>query len=97
MTLEEYNTQMKALEREMAQKRDALALEYVSKNILYKVGDILECTYAIILVDKLKRRIGFKGIPEAVYVGYALTKKLEPKKNKSWDEIPQCAVIKKLN
>ena len=97
MNLEEYNTQMEALEKEIAEKRDDLALEYVSKNILYKVGDILECTYVIILVDKLRRRISYNGIPEAVYSGYALTKKLEPKKNKSWDEIPQCAVIKKLN
>jgi uncharacterized protein (DUF2225 family) len=97
MNLEDYREAVIQIEKEAEEKVNLLRSEYVSKNTKYSLGDIIECTYGIILIDKILPGVNYNGEPEAYYFGNTLTQKLTPKKNKARDWISQSHVIKKLN
>lgn len=78
--LQKYKDNLKLLEAEFKIKRHQLAKDYAFSTAKFNVGDIITDTFNTIKITHLKFIISFD-TPEMVYLGTALKKNLEPKKN----------------
>lgn len=84
MTLEEYQEKLKKLKEEYNLRETDLAREFCMSNNTVKVGDIIEDHIGPIRVEQIqftKRESMLSTVPQCVYSGAALTKKLLPRKN----------------
>lgn len=81
MTKEEYNKRLFELKEELYKKEKELAKEYALSNNPYKVGDILQDHYQIIMVEVIGwTNATLSEFPECVFYGTQLTKMFVPKK-----------------
>lgn len=98
MTKEEYNSKIKELQDDFEKKKSDVEVQYAMSNNPYNVGDILQSDFGIILkVEKVRvARKWSDMLPECVYIGQQLTKKLEPHKRPDVRQLYQSSIAKKL-
>jgi hypothetical protein len=88
MDKQEYIEKLKAIDDDAKKAKAAISKEFAMSNNPVKLGDIISDHASTIVVDHIG--LGYScGMPECVYRGVALTKKLVPKKNGSSEKIWQ--------
>lgn len=80
----EYDKKMGEIKANFEKEKQGLYREYIEANRKFKVGDIIHNTQTDVIIA-VERIGGFisNGLPEPVYNGKALTKKLLPMKKNS--------------
>lgn len=82
MEPKEYLNGLKLIEENAKALKRKLASEFVFKNKKFKINQIIQQGETKILIDKISIYFGFSSeIPQPVYSGKELTKKLIPMKN----------------
>jgi len=81
-TIEDYNEKLKALRKELEDKRQQLSKEYAFGTAKFKVGDIIKDSTSAIKITKLQYTISFD-VPQIVYYGVELKKDFTPRKDGS--------------
>lgn len=76
----EYKDRVRQIENESAEKLQALAKEYAFSNSSVKVGDVVIDNIGAVLVGKIQYT-SVPGLPQCVYTGIGLTRKLSPRKD----------------
>ncbi len=84
MNAEQYQEQLKQLIEIHTKAVSALKMNYVKANKKLNIGDIAKSRSGevVIKIDKIQYSDNDRGLPVAVYSGFILTKKLEPRKDK---------------
>ena len=81
MTEQEYKDGLRMIEQERSSKRNALMVEYAKEQRRFNIGDIIESYGNIIEIQSFGTNVmSSESLPESIYRGKALTKKLQPKK-----------------
>jgi len=89
----EYKKRKAGIEKEAGSKLEALSIEYAKANNKIKVGDIVAGWFFTILVKDIRTSIDYyTNLPECVYYGPKVTKKLKPYKSGFRGRIPQSSV-----
>ena len=97
MTQEEYTKEIEAIEKQAKELKWQVSLRFAKSNQEYKTGDMLRSNSHIIEVDKISYGYSYGGeFPEAHYVGYVLTEKLEKKKNNVRHKTAQSWITEQL-
>jgi len=81
MTEKEYLEKKSQLEAYYSKKIKELKIEFALSNNLYRVGDIISDRQDVIRIQETRVVSGL-GVPECVFFGPLLTKKLVPWRNK---------------
>lgn len=93
MDRNEYEQQLKELEKQFAVKRRELAIEYAKSNNPFKAGDKVTDHIGSIIVSSISfSYTGIGNIPCCVYSGVELTSKGVPVKKGTIRKIWQCNI-----
>lgn len=80
MNQEEYISKLKTLHETFEEQKKAIYREYALSNNNVQIGDIVITKFIIIYVETIQIHISsFNNLPECVYSGTQLTKKLLPR------------------
>ena len=80
MTEQELKTKLKKISDDFDQAKKALYIEYAKAQRIFEVGDVIKKNDEIILINRFSTS-AMLDLPQPVYIGLSLTKKLEPKKS----------------
>ena len=80
MTEQEYNEKVKKAEKDYKETLNEIYKQFAFDQRKYKVGDIIKNNITTILIESFST-YKWQGLPEPVYIGKELTKKLEPRKD----------------
>lgn len=98
MKKEEYQERLKDIETEYRHKKHDLAKKFAFSNTDVVEGDIVKDNSGAIIVDQIKFTIGHtrEKLPECIFYGYELTKKMKPRKDNSRGFVCQCNIIEHI-
>jgi hypothetical protein len=97
MTEEEYIEQIKQIELNCEQRKSSLAIKFAQSNCHVEIGDIVKDHISRIKVETIRFYAGTLGLlPEAVFSGPRLTKKMKPFKNGDVINVYQGNVIEHI-
>ena len=90
MNIEDYKNKIALIEKEAESRKQAVHKQYALENNDVNIGDFVEDSMGLVLVEKIRFSIGFRGIPGCVYFGAEYTKKRLPRKDGSKRGVWQC-------
>ena len=95
MKKNEYLAKLQAIELEVNRRKSDLAHEYACANNPRRVGDVAEDHLGFVRVEEISIHISYEdNLPECIYHGAVLTKKLVPTKKKdNRREVYQCNLV----
>lgn len=80
MTNENYSKELTYIKMDFERRKRELAIQYVTENAKFKVGDIVTDHIGSVKVEVVKTQLREQGYPETVYHGTELKKDLTPTK-----------------
>lgn len=98
MTIEEYESRLKAIKERFEKESQELSKEYAFSNSNYSIGDIITDNVGSIKIERIQFSVGgnfMRKYPECVFTGVELKKDLTPTKKGEKRKIYQSSIIKK--